>query len=122
MRKPELVGKVFGAYIREQISYDEVARLSVAIDRAFLSDLLVLGDKPIVDTLQGQSEWHQRLALCGLMQQMVDYQAGLSSYTIGNPQDMTVTYCRNDLNQLFVAVCLLDERASTIWFEGRRYS
>jgi hypothetical protein len=119
MGKPEFVGKVFRAYILEHISYEEFTRLATAIERAYLTDLLRLDDDYIQNPMRGQSEWHQRLAFCGLMRQMVDYREGLPSYTIGDPAAMTVSYERNELNRLFVAICLLDEHAATPWLEGR---
>jgi hypothetical protein len=37
--KPRLMSKLFSAYIKEEIDYDEFLRYSIAIDRAFIKDL-----------------------------------------------------------------------------------
>lgn len=48
LEKPEMLAKVFGAFVRRQISYDAFRRLSAGIDIASAEDLKALGGKPIV--------------------------------------------------------------------------
>ena len=39
MGKPELVGRLFTAYLKEDLTYEDFVRLSGDVDRAYLSDL-----------------------------------------------------------------------------------
>jgi hypothetical protein len=58
MEKPELLGKIFRAYVRGVITNDQFRRLTAAVDAALVSDLLQFGitgskDNPVLKNLMG---------------------------------------------------------------------
>ena len=55
MGKPELIGRLFSAYLRQELAYEDFQRLAGSIDRAYMPDLPLLGDlgkgsSPLVKT------------------------------------------------------------------------
>lgn len=59
--KPELLAKVFAAYVREQISYDAFRRLASGIDASNIQDLKALLGRPVV------AEWFAERYPLGLV-------------------------------------------------------
>jgi hypothetical protein len=66
LKKPELLGKVYAAYLSDEIDAESVLRLAHAIDMAATWDLVTFIEAP---TTQGflTDDWAQRLSSTGLM-------------------------------------------------------
>ncbi len=64
MGKPELIGRLFSAYLRQELAYEDFQRLAGSIDRAYMPDLSLLGD--LGEGQQPPLQTRQALLMTGL--------------------------------------------------------
>lgn len=89
MRKPELIGKLFGSLMKGEIDRNDFERLAAAVDRAYFSDLVELGQDKWTD-----GSVQPRLASCGLRQM-----------SEGGIYAGVLSYSGTRLGQLLVKIC-----------------
>lgn len=105
LKKSEILGRLFRAYVEEHIDWDKFCELSEVISRIFISDIALLYDirnKRITDTSQCHNYQAERLIALGLINTAV------KSVVIGNLSGTnTQRYVQiNEFGELF---CRLSE-------------
>ncbi len=108
LNKPEIVARVFQAFMANKISYSEFRRLASAIDIAFLDDLLaLLEEKPSLMVKRGHREnIRENLFRAGLCSIAVDVNVDVDTrINKSNANaDADVSYIITGLGKLFIKI------------------
>ena len=97
MEKPELVGKLFKAYMLGRIEFPAFQRLAAAVERAYLPDLFEL--KGYYDGQSSDDAIAQRLASHGLLHFSVEVLIGGGK----------IRYSISGLGELLVEICWMEK-------------
>ncbi|MGA9295106.1 MAG: hypothetical protein WCE54_04685 [Ignavibacteriaceae bacterium] len=100
LTKAEMLAKLFVAHIDERVTYEEFLRLSIAIDRAFINDLLNLSLYYQSNLEEVNTSILQNLYQCGLVSLLFNtFNTASVQYQIESS-----TYVRNDLGMLLCKI------------------
>jgi hypothetical protein len=97
MAKPDLIGRLFAAYLSRRILYDTFLRLSNAVDRAFMPDLDQFNRRSYDSEFT--DEWAQSLAACGLMTTHATSKYG---------EENNLFYRINESGRLLLEICFYE--------------
>jgi len=104
LEKPEIIGRLFKATIKEKITYDEFLRLSLIVDKAFMPDLLIL-KRTITNQLAYNQITKEHFATIGIMS--IEYKEKplnrvLLNFESNSDKLLEIKYQLNDLGKKLI--------------------
>lgn len=105
IEKPEIIGRLFNAAIKEKITYDEFLRLSLIVDKAYLPDLSIL-KRTIINPRDYNQITKEHFASIGIMS--IEYKEKSLNRVLSNPNStseklLEIKYELNNLAKKLIA-------------------